>query len=153
MINLTFQEESWRKVAKEIWTPMLDHWHEVALNQDKIKLAMDYEAYARKEEEGKLATVTARDGSKLAGYATAFIDNHMHYRHTLHGWYDGYYILPEYRNGFNGLKLLGLLEVVCKERKVQKLVAGTKVEHDASTLFERMKWKQAEKLFTKYIGD
>jgi hypothetical protein len=53
----------------------------------------------------------------------------------------------------NGANLFASAEHALKARGVRRLFTGTKLSRDASRLFERSGWDEAERLFIKYIGD
>ena len=63
-----YQQEFLSQVESDTQTLIELHWEEIALNQDKIKLNPDWQAYHNLEAEGKLKIFTARDRDSLVGY-------------------------------------------------------------------------------------
>ena len=97
--------------------PMLEeHWKEVALHQDSIKLDPDYDQYYRLEEEGALRCFTARDdeGTPI-GYVVFFLRPHMHYKDTLWAYMDILYVDPNHRGAKVPINLIKFAEQ-CLER-------------------------------------
>lgn len=129
------------------------HWEEIAINRDTIKLAPDYQSYEAFDDSGALHIVTAREGGKIAGYHISIVKTHLHYKNDLHGFTDVYYISPEYRQGWVGIKLFKYVEKTLKARGVKKLFTGTKLHLDMGPLFERMGWHETERLYTKVLND
>ena len=73
-----------------------------------------HDRYKEYEEAGDLFIVTARDGHRLVGFAVMYVFRSMHTQ-LLGGQEDLFYLLPEYRKGWNALKLLSMAEEKCKE--------------------------------------
>jgi GNAT superfamily N-acetyltransferase len=65
---------------------------------------------------------------------------------------DVYYVVPLLRGQGVGLRLLDEAEALLKAHGVQKLIAGSTVEHDTSALFARCGWRPAEMFYSKWIG-
>lgn len=128
------------------------HWEEVAINRDSIKLAPDYQSYEAFADAGALHIVTAREAGKIVGYLINIVRPHLHYKNDLHGFADVYYIQPEHRQGWAGVKLFKYAEKTLEARGVKKLFMGTKLHLDMSRLFERMGWHETERLFTKVLA-
>ena len=127
------------------------HWREIALNHDEVPLDIDWARYADLHEKGALHVVTARREGRLIGYHIAIITTHLHYRSTLHGITDVYYIVPECRHGVTGMRLFQAVERELKARGVRKLFTATKLHLDQGPLFERMGYRPVERLYAKLI--
>lgn len=152
-MTTTYAVEAWSAVQPEMAPMWVKHWEEVALNRDKMPLAPDFAAYDAMEANGSLHIVVARRAGQIIGYHFTLVHPHLHYVTTLCGITDIYYIAPEYRTGRTPLRLFQFVEQTLKARGVKKLFTGTKKSLDAGPLFEYMGWTEAERLFTKYIGD
>jgi hypothetical protein len=146
------QEEPWAVVRPELEACFKAHWQEIAQDQDKMPLEVDYAAYDALDTLGGLSVVTCRVDDDFAGYFVSFIRPHLHYRATLCAYVDVYYLKPVYRTGFTASRLFRTAERALQARGVQKVFAGTKVYKDMSRLFKRLGWVETETLFTKWIG-
>jgi len=125
-----------------------EHWAEIALDKDAIKLDPDYEKYRAMAEAGILHLVTARCDGRLVGYHLSMIYPHMHYRKSLTCFTDVFYLKPEYRVGMIGYKMLKFFRDSVKARGVQKIYMGTKLSHDIGPLLLRLGFNPIERIYT-----
>jgi GNAT superfamily N-acetyltransferase len=158
---ITYQVEPFDTSFEEAQELLIEHWEEIALNKDKIKLAVDVTRYKELADRGALHIVTVRDASiqksawdpgKLVGYHVAIINVHMHYKNDLHGFTDIFFIHPDYRKGRIGIDLFRFVEKSMKERGVVKLMTAVKMHKDVGPIFEWLGWTETERMFSKYIG-
>lgn len=149
---LTFATEAWADALPELEKHWPNHWAEVAMDRDHIPLAPDYAEYARFAANGSLHLTAARSAGALAGYVTAIVRPHLHYRDLLCAFWDLYYLAPPYRQGLNGLRLISAATAEMDRRGVRKHFSGTKKSKDMSALFTRLGWVEAETLFTRFEG-
>jgi GNAT superfamily N-acetyltransferase len=149
---ITYQVEKWRDALPEMEPILVKHWHEVALGHDKVPLDIGREKYQALCDAGALHVATARDGGVLVGYHVAMVTPHLHYMSTMHGITDVYFILPEYRKGFTGIRLFKFVEAELRKLGVKKLFTGTKLHMDMGKIFERLGYVETERLYTKWIG-
>ena len=150
---ITFKVEKWRELYPELSLLLPKHWEEIAISHKEVPLDVDYDKYAELCDTGILHILTARDDTKLIGYHVAMICGHIHYKSTLHGITDVYYVLPEYRGRMVGVRLFKEVELSMRERGVVKLYTGTKIHHDMGRLFERLGYHETERLYTKLLVD
>jgi len=129
------------------------NWRETALDHSKIPLDPDFSIYAKADKAGTLHVTAARnDEGELVGYFVLFCVPHPHYRSTIFAMMDAYFLRPEYRKGAAGLRMFSETEKLLKGRGVVEIIANTKVHHDMSKLFARLKWRLTAYTFTKVIG-
>ncbi len=148
---ITYQVEDFNNLRPELETLLPLHWEEIALNRDKIKLDVDWDAYQSIRDRNALHVLTVRDDSKLIGYHICIVTPHLHYKSTLHALTDVYYILPEYRKGMTGIKMFKELEKSLRSLGVKKVFTGTKMHLDMGRIFEHLGYNQAEKMYSKYL--
>src|ERR1700678_2866284 len=120
MAELSFCVETWEEVWGELGPLLLQHWLEVARDRDKVPLDTDWEAYANLAKLGQLHILGIRHLGQLVGYAAAFVRPHLHYKSTLHGFTDVYWLMPIYRTWTNGVKLFAEFERSLTARGVVK---------------------------------
>src|SRR5580700_5462094 len=60
---ITYQVEPFDTSFEEAQELLIEHWEEIALNKDKIKLAVDVTRYKELADRGALHIVTVRDAS------------------------------------------------------------------------------------------
>jgi GNAT superfamily N-acetyltransferase len=149
---ITYQEESFDNVIGEIKPLLENHYQEIANDKDLIKLNPDYDTYKKLCDSGIMRIITARDDGLLAGYCICVIKYHLHYRDSLTALNDIFYIQKPYRKGLIGVKLFIKTEEILKKYGVQRVVMNTKTHHDVGAIFERLGYKETERVFTKIIG-
>lgn len=150
---ITYQVEKWKDALPEMEPILIKHWREIALGHDKVPLDIARDRYQALCDSGILHVVTARDDGVMIGYHVALITPHLHYNSTIHGMTDVYFILPEYRKGFVGIKLFKFVEKDMKERGVKKIFTGTKKHLDMGRVLEHLGYTATETTYTKFIGD
>lgn len=128
------------------------HWEEIALNQDKIKLNPNWDAYRSLEGIGAFRIFTARDDGKLAGYFAVFVEPNLHYQDHLFARNDVLFLNEDYRKGFCGVKLIRFAEKCLKDDGVSVLAINTKAHKDFSSILNWMGFDKTETVHTKYIG-
>lgn len=148
----TFTRERWVDVEQDIQNIQSLHWEEIAVNKSHIPLDPDWELYRTLDAKGFLCPIIVRVDGRVVGYYISVVKSHPHYRSTLFGFLDSFFILPEYRKGTLGLKLFVEMEKVMREFGVQCLHSGMKIHHDVGPVFERLGWTPIEVMWTKWIG-
>lgn len=132
--------------------PLLErHWQEVALCDAFGPVDIAEDAYRRVEEGGMLRVYTARRNGALVGYAAYFVLPNLHYRSKLAAESDVFFLLPEERRGLVGLRLLQFADKALAAEGVAVIVNKVKMSHDCGKLFERMGYKQHEKLYLRVV--
>lgn len=152
---ITYHTEKWRDALPEMEPLLIAHWREIALGHDKVPLDVARDRYQALCDEGALHVVTVRHDGVLIGYHVAIVGGHLHYMSTLHGITDVYFLLPQYRKGYTGIRLFQRVEKELAALGVKKLVTAAKL-HTANgqtgLLFEYLGYNPAETVFTKLIG-
>ena len=141
-MKLKYQQEFLSQVELDIQTLIELHWEEIALNQDKIKLNPDWNAYHNLETEGKLKIFTARDGDRLVGYFVVILGTNIHYKDHVFASNDIIYLHKDYRKGFAGVRLIKFAESCLKEDGVSVLLINTKTHKPFDKVLERLQFKQ-----------
>ena len=67
-MSITYQRETMAEALDDMRPLFPDHWKELALNQQSIKLSPDIGRYLEMERKGGLHLFTAREDGKLIGY-------------------------------------------------------------------------------------
>ena len=150
---MQFAQEHWRKIEPEIAHLARMHWQEVAVNKDRIKLDLDCGLYRALDDNGSLHITTARVEGELVGYYAMVVRTHPHYRTTVFGFLDSYFLLPEYRNVSAGLELFEAMESAMKKAGAVCLISGFKLHNGLAPVFDRLGWTPIETMYSKYIGD
>jgi N-acetylglutamate synthase-like GNAT family acetyltransferase len=152
-MSVTFAIETMDQVLDDMAWLWDIHWQEIALDKVKVPLNPDVDTFWALEKSGLLLIVTARDGEKMVGYHVCIVRPHLHYKHSLTAYADMYFVHPDYRQGMTGVRMFKFLEAELRARGVERIYQGTKIHKDMGRLFERLGYKETERLYVKWIGD
>lgn len=133
-----FAVETIKATREEAWPLLERHWAEIAQFKDLQVLDPDWDAYNRLEEMGRLWVMTVRIGGKLVGYTVMIVSNDLHYRKLLRAQEDIHFILPEYRKGLLGYRMLKFVKGKMQAKGVRMISFRTKASHSHGPLFERL---------------
>ena len=149
---ITYQVERWAEFVKDGEQLFPCHYKELARDQDKIPLDINYDLYVDADARGIGHIATVRDDGKLAGYALLGVMPHLHYKSAgLMAMIDVYYLKPEYRVGGIGARLLMFVEITLREKGVRKIYFSTKVHQDHGKLLEALGFSFSDKVYTKIM--
>jgi hypothetical protein len=146
--SITFQVENVAAMRRDAFPLLAKHYDEIAQFKEVQELDPDWEAYEAMEKAGKLWIMTAREGSRLVGYIVMFISTDLHYRKLLKATEDVHFILPEYRKGLLGYRMLVKTKQAMKEKGVRATNFRTKANSDHGLLFERLGGILHDKVYT-----
>lgn len=150
---ITFQIERVSDIIDELIPLNKSHWEEIAINQDKIELSVDYDKYIALDKAGILSVVTARDGDNLIGYCIDLVSNHLHYSNTVFAINDVVYILPIYRKASVGMRMIKFTEKVLIDIGAKVWYVHSKEHTPISSLLKRLGFNKIEENYGKYLGD
>jgi len=148
---MIFALESLANVKEDIKPLIEKHWELVALNQGVIKLNPDWEKYAQMDQSGLLRIFTARKNNELVGYCVLVVSQSLHYKDHIFANNDVVFVLPDYREGMTGYKLIKYAEDYCRENNVSLLNINTKVHLPFDSLMLGMDFELIERIYSKYL--
>ena len=117
-MTVVFKEELLRDCLEELKPLLEEHYKEVALYQDKVKLNPDYDRYLMLEDAGNLHTVVAREDGKVVGYYISLVVEHLHYADTVYAHNDVVYLEPGLRHSRVALDMINFAIEKLKEKGV-----------------------------------
>lgn len=152
---LTFQKETYVSLLPELPAVHQQHWEDIALDKNAIKLNPRYDEYLAYDSIGKLHCMVARDGGKLAGYFFMLVFPHLHYGQSLTAFADIYYLKREYRRDFAVVaRLRGLIratEQMCRDLHVQKVYITSKNYLDLTAVLAKEGYRFIETVHSKLL--
>lgn len=152
-MTVTYQVEKWGDFVNDGEALFPSHYKELARDQEVIKLDINYALYEDAEKRGIGHIATVRADSKLVGYAILGVMPHLHYKSAgLMAMIDVYYLLPEYRRGGIGAKMILFTLETLKAKGVTKVYWSTKVHLDHGELLEAMGFRLSDKVYTKLLS-
>jgi hypothetical protein len=152
--GVSYQVEKLKDVIEELkpFAPL--HWGELGLTKDDVPLDMDWDRYLDLESDDRLHLVVVRMDGHVIGYQFTFVGGHFHYKSTLHGIVDLYYLLPQFRKGKVGIDMFKYAESELKKVGVVKVITGCKAcipGLDHSKLFEHLGYTLSDYQFIKIL--
>ena len=150
---LTAQVEKLAWTLEEGKRLLQGHWEELALYKDKVPLDPDYGQYLALEEQGNVCHVTLRNDGAIVGYFVGFVMPNLHYKSCLICKMDLFYVQPEFRGKWGGVRLFRAAHRELKRRGVKVVYGGSKLHKDSGKLFEALGYVPVETWYSLWIGD
>lgn len=147
------REETFSEARSDIEKLLAEHWEEIALNKDKIKLKPDWFGYEQMYMMGRLCIVTARDKGVVVGYAVFILMRHLHYSSNVYALNDVLFLKKSHRKGTAGFRLLRAAEQILRDKGVSKINWHVKVHHDFGVLLKRLGYQLEETVWGKCVGE
>jgi GNAT superfamily N-acetyltransferase len=140
--------ENLAKVRREIEPLLKQHYDEIALNKDIIKMNPDWEAYARLDAVNALRIYTARRNDKLLGYFVVIVSKSLHYRDHLFANNDVIFLAKSARKGLTGVKLIKYAIESLAAEGITKLHINTKAHQPFDAILERLNFEEIERVYS-----
>lgn len=152
---LSCQVESFERAIPELRELFPAHWQELALFQDHMPLAPQYDEYTRREREGALFLTTARKDGAIVAYYITFVTPGLHYADTLTGQMDIMYVVPGVKGQGISFPLMRCVEAELKRRRAQVWYSGWKAHRPQGMdrLHALLGFQPADVWVAKWIGD
>lgn len=145
---MDFALENLAKVRREIEPLLEEHWKEIALNKEKIKLNPDWRAYADLDSINALRIYTARKDGKLMGYFVVIVSKSLHYRDHLFANNDIIFLTKPARKGLTGVKLIKFALDALEAEGVTKVHINTKAHQPFDAILERLGFDEIERVYS-----
>lgn len=151
---ITVQIDSFEDCIPELRPLFVVHHAELGLFKGDMPLDPDYREYVRREREGSLFLCSARQNGIIVAYYVAVVRPGFHYKSTLTGTADIYWVAPEMRGKGLALPLFRHVERELKRRGVMVWYGGNKIHNPlgADKLHELLGFTPADKYWAKWIG-
>lgn len=150
---MLYQIEKFRDIRHEVQPLIENHWQEIAINQDKIKLNPVFDDYVKMCDAGTLKIFTVRKDNTLVGYFACIVNVSLHYADHKFANCDVLFLTKKYRKGLIGYNLINHAINYLKQYNVSVLNINTKVHAPFDPLMERMGFDLIERVYSKYIGE
>lgn len=152
-MQVKFAQEFLISCRSEAEILIQQHWQEIAMHKSKIKLNPNWAAYEALEAAGQLPIFTARLNGELVGYFCCVISQSLHYQAHKFAANDVLYLAPTARRGWTGVGLIKFAERCLRADGVSLMSINTKVHRPFDVVLKRLGFKQAERVYTKFLGD
>jgi len=145
---MDFALENLANVKRDIEPLIKQHYDEIALNKDVIKLNPDWEGYARLDRVNALRVYTARKDGKLMGYFVVIVSKSLHYRDHLFANNDLIFLAKSARRGLTGIKLIKFAIESLESEGISKLHVNTKAHQPFDAILERLGFEEIERVYS-----
>ena len=145
---MDFALEALAQVKREAEPLLQQHYEEIALNKDKIKLNPDWRAYAELDKINALRVFTARKDGKLMGYFVIIVSKSLHYRDHLFANNDIIFLTKAARKGQTGVKLIKFALDALEAEGVTKVHINTKAHQPFDAILERLGFEEIERVYS-----
>lgn len=145
---MEFALENLARVRREIEPLIKQHYDDIALNKDIIKLNPDWEGYARLDNINALRVYTARKDDELVGYFVVIVSKSLHYRDHLFANNDIIFLAKSARKGLTGVKLIKYAIESLAAEGITKLHVNTKAHQPFDAILERLNFEEIERVYS-----
>ena len=150
---IAFAVERWAQFVKDGVKLFPLHYAELARDQEVIKLDINHALYEDADARGIGQIATVRDDGKLVGYTILALMPHLHYKSAgLMAMIDVYYLLPNYRTGGLGAKMILYTLAKLRERNVRKVYWSHKVHLDLGPLLLALGFTHSDDVYTMLLN-
>lgn len=147
--KLIYKVENWRDIRDEIQPVWRQHNDEIASPADKELFDPDMAKFDNIADNEQDHWVTVRHFGNVVGYSFSMVTTHLHRKTVLCGFFDLYWLNPDYRKGLNGKRLLQFSIDTLRDKHVKRVYIGTKVWKNIGRLLKRMGFAEAEHIYTR----
>jgi hypothetical protein len=144
---MDFAHESYINVKNEIKPLIQEHWKEIALHQDDIKLEPNWNTYSRLADQGALRVYTARKSGELVGYFVCIVMPSLHYMRHLFANNDIIFLKKSERKGTAGIRLIKFAIEELKKDGVTLINVNVKKKQDFGKVLEHLEFEHVEDLW------
>jgi len=128
-----------------------EHYEEIALNKQVMKLKPDEKAYHNLEKANQLFILSAWQDDVLIGYSVNFVLNHPHYADLVLAQNDLLYIKKEMRGSRAGLKLIKQTETHAKSLGCKLMLWHAKEDTTLAHMLPRLKYGVQDIIYSKEL--
>lgn len=156
--KLVYAWERFPDIARELVPLLHVHYQETGSFPKDIQLDLNFEQYMQMDAARILHIITARHDGKLVGYLFSTLGFHLNFVTTVFSTVHMYYLAPEHRRGWNGVRLFRHWIDAAKNSSVRVLqVAETvrvKGKHDkrVGVLLRYLGFKCTERSYSRLLG-
>jgi hypothetical protein len=138
---------------ERVGAALLDqHYDELTLHKENVKLNVDWERYRSLERARKLLPIFAKLDGELIGYSVFILGTNMHYMDLKTANNDVLFLAKPYRKGTTvGIRLILESEKRLRQLGVNKVIWHIKKSRDFGPILARMGYIEEEVLMGKIL--
>lgn len=124
------------------------HWAETQHYRHSQPFKPAFERYNSYAKIGAFLQFTARDEGRMVGYGGIYIVPSMHTQQII-AQEDTWYLLPEYRKGWNAVAFFRFMEAECLKRGIQEATLTTPYGLNSGLICKRLKYQPVATVWSK----
>lgn len=128
-----------------------EHYDEIALNKNVMKLLPNWEKYYELEKAGMILCIGAFLGEECIGYSINFFTNHMHYKELFYMQNDLLFVAEEHRKTRLGLDLIRATEKLAHAKGADLMLWHAKENTTLCSLMPRLGYKIQDIIYSKVL--
>lgn len=148
---LDLQTEPLANIQTELHNLLVQHYNELTLNKQYVKLKPIWARYLSLEAEGKFIMITARIDGELVGYSGFFLDQHIHYEDLRVAANDVLFLRKDLRQGITGIRLIKYSEGIMRDLGANKITWHVKYSNDIRPILHRMGYADEDVIVGKLL--
>lgn len=123
------------------------HWS--AANNSSMEYDPDWQRYMDMEDQGTMRWLAVRHEGKFVGYASMLVTPHLHSRRVTRGVIQDFFIAPEYRSGFAGIRLFLEVHKIMRAVNARTVIAADR--GGLAKLFKFLGYFKSETIWIKEL--
>jgi hypothetical protein len=147
---MIFAVEPLRDAWDEMVTLARQHWNETQAYRHNQPFNPSFDRYNQYAEAGWFLQFTARDEGRMVGYGGIYLVASMHTQ-ILIAQEDTWYLLPEYRKGWNAVRFFRFMEDECRRRDAKQVNLSTPEGYASGIICQRLGYKKVANCWAKDI--
>jgi L-amino acid N-acyltransferase YncA len=129
-----------------------EHYQELTLNKELVKLEVDWDKYQKLEDAGVLVSLGAWEMGEFIGYSIFIVQTHLHYKNLRTAMNDVLYLRKDKRQGMMGIRLIKESERELAKNGLIKVLWHVKYNTSLGPLLERFGYANEEFTMAKILG-
>jgi len=148
---MEINREPLRNALNEVEALLLDYFARTNAQEGQPQLDMDWHAFLRIEENGKLMLMTAREDVELRGFAVYVFYPHLHHAHSIWAMCDILAVDPDHRGKGIATAIVQAAMTRFKVMGIDQIVHGFRTVYDTTPLFEKLGFTCIEHIYRKAL--
>lgn len=152
-MSILFEYLSVAQMQEQGGVLLEEHYQELTLFKNIVKLDVDWAKYIRLERMDMLMSLGAWEDGVLIGYSVFAIQTNAHYKGLVYASNDVLFLRKDKRKGSAGIKLIKESEKRLLARGVRKIVWHIKFGTVLGAILSKMGYVDEEYTAAKILGD
>lgn len=148
MINLTYEETTYKEVQREINALCMMGYMEVDKYDGQPEPNLDNELLAAIPG---IQVIVAKEEGTVVGFHVSMISYDMFYKDQLTAYVMFYYMLPAFRGKGRGIGMFNFAETLYKDKGADRVFMSRKSYIDNEKMFKTLGYTHIEDNYTKVV--